>query len=179
VVEVPSPLQCPVSVGGREAVGGVRVRNPGCGHRAFDGKLQGEDALVPEPDLDRTLDEAVQLLAHPDPPTAAFQTRTALSALELDRTGRYAARVLDSLVSVARLDAYAARDALNHPVVASALDDGPTDALNAVIAAAGLGSGVLSAHHHEALTGAVAHAEAELERLRQAEPGPSCSSCPH
>ncbi|MEU0353485.1 MULTISPECIES: hypothetical protein, partial [unclassified Streptomyces] len=131
------------------------------------------DALVPEPDLDRTLDEAVQLLAHPDPPTTAFQTRTALSALELDRTGRYAARVLDSLVSVARLDAYAARDALNHPVVASALDDGPTDALNAVIAAAGLGSGVLSAHDHEALTGAVANAEAELERLLQAEPDPS------
>lgn len=73
--------------------------------------------------------------------------------------------MLDSLVSVARLDARAARDALSHPVVASALDDGPTDALHAVIAAAGLGTGVLSAHHHEALTGSVTHAEAELERL--------------
>ncbi|WP_405795035.1 hypothetical protein [Streptomyces longwoodensis] len=130
------------------------------------------DTPVPEPDLDRTLDEAVQLLAHPDPPTAAFQTRTGLSALELDRTGRHAAPILDSLVSVARLDAYAARDALHHPVAASALDDGATDALNAVIAAAGLGSGVLSAHHHEALTGAVGHAETELERLLQAEPDP-------
>ncbi|MFH8706472.1 hypothetical protein [Streptomyces rubrogriseus] len=131
------------------------------------------DTPVPELDLDRTLDEAVQLLAHPDPPTAAFQTRTGLSALELDRTGRHAAPILDSLVSVARLDAYAARDALHHPVAASALDDGATDALNAVIAAAGLGSGVLSAHHHEALTGAVGHAETELERLLQAEPDPS------
>ncbi|MFJ7341937.1 hypothetical protein ACIQU3_16795 [Streptomyces sp. NPDC101110] len=130
------------------------------------------DAPVPEPDLDRTLDAAVQLLAHPDPPTATFQTRTALSALELDRTGRHSAGVLDSLVSVARLDAYAARDALHHPVAASALDDGAADALNAVIAAAGLGSGVLSAPHHEALTGAVGHAETELERLLQAEPDP-------
>ncbi|MFF1602877.1 hypothetical protein ACFVYV_36305 [Streptomyces mirabilis] len=125
------------------------------------------------PVLDRTLDAAVQLLAHPDPPTAAFQTRTGLSALELDRTGRHAARVLDSLVSVARLDAYAARDALHHSVAASALDDRATDALNAVIATAGLGSGVLSAHHQEALTGAVGHAETELERLLQAEPDPS------
>ena len=130
------------------------------------------DAPVPESDLDRTVDAAVQLLDHPDPPTAAFQTRTGLSAVELDRTGRRAARVLDSLVSVARLDAYAARDALHHPVAASALDDGAADALNAVIAAAGLGSGLLSAHHHEALTGAVGHAETELERLLQAEPDP-------
>lgn len=131
------------------------------------------DAPVPEPDLDRTLDAAVQLLANPDPPTAAFQTRTGLSALELDRTGRHAARVLDSLVNVTRLDAYAARDALHHPVAASALDDRATDALNAVIATAGLGSGVLSAHHQEALTGAVGHAETALERLLQAEPDPS------
>jgi len=130
------------------------------------------DAPVPEPDLDRALEAAVQLLAHPDPPTAVFQTRTGLSALELDRTGRHAARVLDSLVGVARLDAYAAREALHHPVAASALDDGAADALTAVIAAAGLGAGVLSAHHHEALTGAVGHAETELERLLQAEPDP-------
>ncbi|MET8723794.1 hypothetical protein [Streptomyces misionensis] len=131
-----------------------------------------EDTPVPEPDLDRTLEKALQLLAHPDPPTAAFQTRTGLSALELDRTGRHTARILDSLVSVARLDAYAARDALHHTVAASALDDGATDALNAVVAAAGLGSGVLSAHHHEALTDAVDHAETGLERLLQASPDP-------
>ncbi|RZU18313.1 hypothetical protein EV567_3249 [Streptomyces sp. BK239] len=133
---------------------------------------QPADAPVPEADLDRTLDEAVQLLAHPEPPTAAFQTRTGLSALELDRAGRHAARILDALVSVARLDAYAARDALHHPVAASALDDQATVALTAVIAAAGLGAGALSAHDHEALTGAVGHAERELERLLQADPDP-------
>ncbi|MER6694982.1 hypothetical protein [Streptomyces minutiscleroticus] len=126
---------------------------------------------VPEPDRDRALHEAGQLLAHPDPPTAAFQTRTALSALELDRSGQHTASVLDSLVGVARLDA--ARDALRHPVAASALGTGVTDVLNAVIDAAALGSGVLPAHHHQALTAAVAHAEAELERLLQAGPDPS------
>lgn len=130
------------------------------------------DAPVPEGDLDRTLEKALQLLAHPDPPTAVFQTQTGLSALEVDRARRHAARILDALVSVARLDAYAARDALHHPVAASALDDQATVALTAVIAAAGLGAGALSAHDHEALTAAVGHAERELERLLQADPDP-------
>ncbi|MGV9921563.1 hypothetical protein ACWDMR_00290 [Streptomyces althioticus] len=130
------------------------------------------DAPVPEADLDRTLHAAAQLLAHPDPPTAAFQTRMALSALELDRTGRYTAQILDALLSVARLDAYAARDALHHPIARSALGDQATNALTAVIAAAGLGSGALSAHDHEALTGAVGNAERELEGLLQADPDP-------
>ncbi|MEV5843721.1 hypothetical protein AB0M32_17350 [Streptomyces sp. NPDC051985] len=131
------------------------------------------DTPVPQRDLDRTLEEAVQLLAHADPPTAAFQTRTGLSALELDHTGRHAVRILDSLVSVARLDAYAAQDALRHPVAASHLDAGAADALHALIAAAGLGASVLPAHHLESLMGAVGHAETELERLLQTEQDPN------
>lgn len=130
------------------------------------------NTLVADPDLDRTLHEATLLLAHPEPSTAAFQARTGLSALELDPTGRHTAPLLDSLVAVARLDAYAARDVLHHPVAAAALSAGPTDALNAVITAAGLGAAVIPAHHREALTGAVAHAEAELSRLLEAEPSP-------
>ncbi|MEU5628929.1 hypothetical protein [Streptomyces tendae] len=127
------------------------------------------EAPVPGDDLDRTVEEAVQLLAHPDPPTAVFQARTGLSALEVDRAGRHHARILDSLVSVARLDAYAARETLHHPVAASALDAQATGALTAVIAAAGLGAGALSAHDHEALTAAVGHAERELEQLLEAD----------
>ncbi|CAL9453914.1 hypothetical protein [Streptomyces sp. enrichment culture] len=130
------------------------------------------DAPVTEGHLDRTVKETVQLLAHPDPPTAVFQTRTGLSVLELDRTGRHATRVLDSLVGVARLDAYAAREALHHPVAASALDAQATVALTEVVTAAGLGAGVLSAPDHEALTDAVDHAETELVKLLQAEPDP-------
>ncbi|WP_338483914.1 hypothetical protein VM636_06920 [Streptomyces sp. SCSIO 75703] len=130
------------------------------------------DAPVPIADLDRTVEEAVQLLAHPDPPTAVFQARTGLSALDVDHASRHHARILDCLVGVARLDAYAARDVLHHPVAASALDDQATGALTAVIAAAGLGAGTLSAPDHEALMGAVGHAERELERLLQADSNP-------
>ncbi|WP_435246889.1 hypothetical protein [Streptomyces sp. NRRL F-5630] len=129
------------------------------------------NAPVPEADLDRTFDEVAQLLAQPDPPTAVFQTRTALSALELDHSGRHAARILDGLVSVARLDAYAARDALHHPLAASALDDEATAGLTTVIAAAGLGAGVLSARDHVLLTGAVDLAEKKLARLLQERTG--------
>ncbi|MGW9411903.1 hypothetical protein [Streptomyces diastaticus] len=130
------------------------------------------DAPVPIADLDRTVEEAVQLLAHPDPPTAVFQARTGLSALDVDHASRHHARILDCLVGVARLDAYAARDVLHHPVAASALDDQATGALTAVIAAAGLGAGALSAPYHEALMGAVGHAERELGRLLQADSNP-------
>ncbi|MFJ2230508.1 hypothetical protein [Streptomyces halstedii] len=133
---------------------------------------QPADAPVPEPGLDRTLNDALQLLDLPDPPTAAFQTRVGLSALELDRTGRQTARTLDCLVGVARLDAYAAREALHHPLAASILDDRATDELHAVITTAGLESGALSACHHEALTSAVGHAETELEKLLQAAHDP-------
>ncbi|MFB7652969.1 MULTISPECIES: hypothetical protein [unclassified Streptomyces] len=102
-----------------------------------------------------------------------FQTRSGLTDLELDPDGPYASTLPETIAEVAQLDAYAARDALHHPVVASALDDVATDAPHAVIAAAGLGSGVLSGHHHEALTGVVGHAETELEVLLQAEPDPA------
>ncbi|MFF9044323.1 hypothetical protein [Streptomyces parvulus] len=129
------------------------------------------------PALGRTLEAALQLLNQPDPPTAVFQTRVGLSVLELDRTGRQTARILDRLVSVARLDAYAAaREALCHPLAASALDDRATSALHAVITTAGLQSGVQPAHHHEALTGAVGHAETELEKLLHADPDPGQGS---
>ncbi|WP_328937449.1 hypothetical protein OG288_12390 [Streptomyces tauricus] len=73
---------------------------------------------------------------------------------------------------MARLDAYAARDVLHHPIAASTLDTCSAHALHAVIAAAGLESGVLPAHHHRALKGAVVHASAELERLLKTEPEP-------
>ncbi|WP_175521665.1 hypothetical protein [Streptomyces sp. CAI-85] len=129
-------------------------------------------APVARADLERTLDEAAALLAPPDPSTAVFQARAGLTALELDPDGPYAGTLAKPLAEVARLDAYAAREVLHHPIAASALDAGSTHELGAVITAAGLGSGVLPAHHHEALTGAVAHAGAELERLLKNDQGP-------
>ncbi|MFG2627115.1 hypothetical protein [Streptomyces sp. NPDC048473] len=127
---------------------------------------------VARADLEHTLDEAAVLCAPPDPSTALFQTRAGLTALELDPDGQCADTLPKAIAEVARLDAYAARDLLHHPIAASVLDAGSTHSLNAVIAAAGLGSGVLSAHHRQALTGAVAHASAELERLLKTEPEP-------
>ncbi|MEV3898098.1 hypothetical protein [Streptomyces anulatus] len=125
---------------------------------------------VARADLQHILDEAAVLIAPPDPSTALFQTRVGLTALELDPDGQYAGTLPQTIVEVARLDAYAARDVLHHPLAASALDAGSAHALNAVIAAAGLGSGILSTPHHKALTDAVAHAGAELEKLLMPEP---------
>lgn len=136
----------------------------------LDAHCRPADAPIPEADLDRTVEGIVQLLGHPDPSTAVFQTRAGLSALELDRSGRHVTRVLAPLVRTARLDAYAARDALHHPVAASALDDQATAALTSVVAAAGLGAGALSARDHETLAVAVGHAEGELQKLLQSDP---------
>ncbi|WP_434595907.1 hypothetical protein [Streptomyces sp. A5-4] len=127
---------------------------------------------VAQADLEHVLVEAAALLTPPDPSTAVFQTRAGLSAFELDPDGPFAGTLTKTIAKVAQLDAYAARDVLHHPLAVSALGAGSTLALNAVIAAAGLGSGALPAHHYEALTGAVAHAEAELERLLKTERDP-------
>ncbi|MDT0439995.1 MULTISPECIES: hypothetical protein [Streptomyces] len=127
---------------------------------------------VPETDLDRTVEKALHLLDQPDPPTAVFQTRVALTALELDRTGRHTARILNRIVNIAQIDAYAAREALHHSLAASAIEDRGTSALQVVITTAGLQSGILSTRHHDALTSTVGHAETELEKLLQASPEP-------
>ncbi|MBW1597215.1 hypothetical protein [Streptomyces sp. JJ38] len=125
------------------------------------------DTPVPRPDLDRTLNEATELLAHPEPSTAVFQTRTGLAALELDPTGPDAGPLVDAVADVARLDAYAAREALLHPATRAALSADHEDALNAVITAAGLGADVLPADHLGPLSEAVALAETELRKLLQ------------
>ncbi|MFJ4973024.1 hypothetical protein [Streptomyces sp. NPDC088755] len=127
---------------------------------------------VARADLQHTLDEAVVLLTPPDPSTAVFQTHAGLAALDLDPEGQCAGTLPKTIAEVARLDAYAARDVLNHPMAPSTLDTGSTHVLSAVIAAAGLGSGVLPVHHHEALTAAVDHAGAKLERLLENDPNP-------
>jgi hypothetical protein len=131
------------------------------------------EAVVPEPVLDRPLREAALLLARPDPSTAVFQTRTALAALELDPVGAYSTPLLDAVVEVARLDAYAAREVLHDPVAASALGADRSGVLSAVITAAGLRAGGLPAHHHKTLVDAVDRAETELARLLRTTPAQS------
>jgi hypothetical protein len=124
-------------------------------------------AAVPDPraDLDHALSECAVLLTHPDPSTALFQTRTGLAALELDPNGPHASPISGLVAKVARLDAYAAREARNHPVARAALSTDQKDALSTVITAAGLGTGVLRTRHMQSLTNAVTLAESELARL--------------
>lgn len=73
-----------------------------------------------------------------------------------------------TVADVACLDAYAAREVLNHPAVA-ALSPGRIDVLCGVIATAGLGVGTLPAADHQALSKSVTLGEAELRRLLQGD----------
>ncbi|MFG3153931.1 hypothetical protein ACGF7W_18045 [Streptomyces sp. NPDC048219] len=131
----------------------------------------GPAHLLPA-DLDQAQRSAAALLADPEPSYAAFQTRAGLAALDVAGGEPHAESLACALAAAARLDAYSAREVLRHPVAATALDEEAKDVLTAVTAAAGLGSGALSADHHEALTCAVDHAETQLEQLLQAEPAP-------
>ncbi|MFI6985856.1 hypothetical protein ACIBSV_45840 [Embleya sp. NPDC050154] len=119
-----------------------------------------------QPDPDLALREALPAIAPPDPATAAFQVRVGLTALDLSRepTSPDAVLVRDALVDVAALDAYAARDVLNHHPVCSHLTGGQTQALHAVLTASRLGAGSLSTAHAQALTAAVEQAEITLRR---------------
>ncbi|MEU3795682.1 hypothetical protein [Streptomyces fructofermentans] len=129
-------------------------------------------APLPRADLDRAQHAVALLLDDPEPSYAVFQTRAGLAALDLDNSGPLIDSLASPLTEAARLDAHAAREVLHHPVAAIVLDDEAKDLLNTVAAAAGLGSGALHAHHREALTGAVSHAETQLAGLLQVETAP-------
>ncbi|MFF3976612.1 hypothetical protein [Streptomyces sp. NPDC001828] len=128
---------------------------------------------APVSDLDQAQRAVASFLAAPGPaPYAVFQTRTGLAALDLDAGGPPTSALASALAEAARLDAYAAREVLGHPVAVAALGDRATDELKTVVTAAGLGSGVLSIDHRESLTGAVAQAETQLEALLRSQPAP-------
>jgi hypothetical protein len=131
-------------------------------------------APLPQADLDQAHRAAVSLLADPDPSFAVFQTRTGLAALELDADGPHTNSLFSALTDVARLDAYAAREVLDHPTTRALLSPERTSALGSVVAHAGLGAGHLPAAYQQSLTKSVALGEAELRRLLrdgQAAPG--------
>ncbi|MET7301092.1 hypothetical protein [Embleya sp. NPDC005575] len=89
-----------------------------------------------------------------------------LTALDLSRdpASPDAALVRDALVDVGALDAYAARDVLNHQPMRSHLTSGQARTLHAVLTTSGLGAGSLSTTHSHALTAAVDMAESALRR---------------
>ncbi|MEU9486005.1 hypothetical protein AB0D83_20465 [Streptomyces decoyicus] len=122
---------------------------------------------VPQPELDLALQGTAALVATPSPSTAAFQTRAGLAALDLahDRTSPHATPLQDGVADVAILDAYAARDVLNHSVTRPHLTSIQIQRLGAVLTASGLGTGHLSTAHMQALTEAVDQAEVDLRGL--------------
>lgn len=119
---------------------------------------------TPQPELDLALQEALALIAPPDPASAVFQVRVGLTALELvrDRTSPHAALLQKAVADVARFDAYAARDVLNHHLARSHLTSEQRQKLDAVLTASGLGAGNLSTAHMQALSAAVDKAEVAL-----------------
>lgn len=122
---------------------------------------------VPQPELDLALKESVALLTPPDPETAAFQARVGLAALELahDHTSPHHAFLQEAVAGVAGLDAYAARDVLNHPTAPAHLSSEQQQELDAVLTASGLGAGHLPPAHMHTLTEAVDKTEAALRGL--------------
>ncbi|MFD5553755.1 hypothetical protein ACFWIA_07935 [Streptomyces sp. NPDC127068] len=122
---------------------------------------------LPGPDLYVVLRETTTLLSVPEPSYAVFQTRSALAALDLaqDRAGEDAHPLTEAVATTAALDAYAAREALHHPVARRSLNDTQKQRLSTVIAEAGLGNGCLSPQHLDAVTDAVEKAEAALDDL--------------
>lgn len=121
-------------------------------------------STAPQPELDLALQEARALITSPDPTTAAFQTRVGLTALELlrDRTSPHVSLLEEAVADVAILDAYAARDVLNHHPARSHLTNGQRQKLETVLAASGLGAGNLSTAHMQELTAAVDKADVAL-----------------
>ncbi|MFD6437219.1 hypothetical protein ACFWFC_31310, partial [Streptomyces venezuelae] len=122
---------------------------------------------LPQAVLDRAQRAVAALLADPEPSIAVFQTRAGLAALDLDAEGPHTDSLLSTLVKVARLDGYAAREVLDHPTTRALLSAARASALGQVVADAGLGTGTLPADHQRSLTESVALGEAELRRLLQ------------
>ncbi|MER5973427.1 hypothetical protein ABT112_27495 [Streptomyces sp. NPDC002055] len=89
------------------------------------------------------------------------QSRTSAVAVRAARRST----TQNALAEVALLDAYAARDVLNHDIAGSRLTSEQSEKLGAVLTASGLGAGTLPPAHMQALTQAVDKAEAALRGL--------------
>lgn len=122
---------------------------------------------VPEQEVDVALREAARVVAPPDAATAVFQTRVGLAALDLaqGQCSPHTALLQNAIAAVAGLDAYAAREVLDHPVAGSRLTSEQTQKLHMVLTTAGLGTGKLPQAHVPSFTHAVDEAEAALRRL--------------
>lgn len=118
------------------------------------------------------LDHALGLVTQAEPSTAVFRARVAMTALDLaDGYGSaQVPRLRTALIAAAAADAYAAREALAHPVLRPAMTTGQEQALAALVEASGLGRGAIPQALLDDLMASAALAEnqlrAQLDRPR-------------
>jgi hypothetical protein len=103
----------------------------------------------------------------PWPPTAAFRSRAGLATLDLaaSQPQTSAARLHDAIARLAATDAYAARNALAHPIMRARMTCHQERQLTSVITAAGFDAGHLAPGQMDAITAAVGQAEEHLRVL--------------
>jgi hypothetical protein len=111
--------------------------------------------------------KTLTLIRQGEPTTAAFRSRAGLTALDLaaSQPEEGTAQLHDAIVKLAATDAYAARNALGHPMMRARMTCHQERQLTSVVTAAGLGAGYLPPVHMDAITTAVGQAEKHLRAL--------------
>jgi plasmid stabilization system protein ParE len=113
------------------------------------------------------IEKIIELLGQGEPTTAAFRSRAGLATLDLavgqPETGT--AQLHDAIARLAATDAYAARNALGHPVMRARMTCHQERQLTSVITAAGFDAGHLPPGQMDAITAAVGQAEEHLRVL--------------
>jgi hypothetical protein len=113
------------------------------------------------------IEKTIELLGQGEPTTAAFRSRAGLAALDLaaSQPQTSTARLHDAIAKLAATDAYAARNALAHPMMLAQMTCHQERQLTSVITAAGLDAGHLTPGQMDAITAAVGQAEEHLRVL--------------
>ena len=113
------------------------------------------------------IEKTLELLGQGEPTTAAFRSRAGLTALDLaaGQPETSTAQLHDAIARLAATDAYAARNALGHPIMRARMTCHQEQQLTSVITAAGFGAGHLTPSHLDAITTAVGQAEEYLRVL--------------
>ncbi|MGH3832230.1 MAG: hypothetical protein ACRDRS_17580, partial [Pseudonocardiaceae bacterium] len=126
-------------------------------------------------DVAAMLDHALGLVEQAEPSTAVFRARVGMTALDLaDGCGSARVpRLRATIIAAASADAYAAREALTHPVLRPAMTKAQEQALAALVEASGLGRGVMPQGLLDNLMASVALAENQLRGLLNRPRGPA------
>jgi hypothetical protein len=113
------------------------------------------------------IEKTIKLVEQGEPTTAAFRSRAGLTALDLaaGQPETNTARLHDAIAKLAATDAYAARNALGHPIMRAQMTCHQERQLTSVTTAAGFGVGYLAPGHMDAITTAVGQAEEYLRVL--------------